>query len=231
MIKIEEVINRVQSLYSKGVKSDDSRLSSRQIYSVAKGVRNTLLSNQIKKRQFISDWSYVIIKPLKMKKVSSLECTQFSHLGCDIYRTENKIPGILTHLNSYIIDWVMQLDSNYIIEPTTKQESLYNSGNKYTKNKYKYIIENGYIYINSSVSPKAVQIKFIPTDPIEAFDFGLKCVNHNTCLSNYEKEFYIEEDLLTPLIQMTFQECIEIFSQMKEDKTNNSSDSLKQESK
>lgn len=231
MIKVGEIIDKIQSLYSKGLKSDDSRLSSRHIYSVAISVRATLISNQINKRQFISDWSYSTIPFLKMVKVSSIECKSFSHLGCDIYRSEKKLPSILTSLDRNIIDWVMKIDNNYIIEPTTRQENLYNTGNRFTSKKLKYVIENQYLYINSSSSPKAISMRYIPTNPIEAYDFNVECVEHDICISNYEKEFLIDRDLVTPLTQIVSQELIEIFSQMREDKTNDSSDNLKQESK
>ena len=47
-ITIGEIIERIQSAYSKGVKTDDSRLSSRHIYSKIKSVRNRLVVLQAK---------------------------------------------------------------------------------------------------------------------------------------------------------------------------------------
>ncbi len=233
MIKIGEAIDRVQSLYSKGVRSNDSRLSSRHIYSVLKSIRATLISNQVKKRQFSSDVVYMTLPCVKMIPVNSIECSCFNHLGCTIYRSKEKLPAILTDLNRHLVEYVMKVDNNYIIEPTFKGEYLYNKGNKYTKGKLKYIIENGYLYINSQSAPGFITIRFIPQDPIEAQTFKNECEDSNgiECVSIPELNFMLEESLFTPLTQMASQELIEVFSQMREDKTNNSSDSLTQESK
>lgn len=231
MIKVREVIERVQSLYSKGLKSSDSRLSSRHIYSVLLGVRATLIKNQINKKQFLSDWSYSVNNCVEMIKVSSIECSCFTHLGCPIYRSKNKLPEILTNLDLHLVDWVMKVDNSQIIEPTFRAENLYNKGNKYTSKKLKYVIENGYLYINSVSSPGVIRLKYIASDPIQAQTFEDKCESKEDCLPAQERLFMIDRDLLTPLIQLSSQELIEIFSQMREDKTNNSSDSLMQESK
>ena len=47
---IGEIIERIQSAYSKGVRSASSRLSSRLIYSKYKSVRKMLVAQQIKKK-------------------------------------------------------------------------------------------------------------------------------------------------------------------------------------
>ena len=50
-MKTEELIQRVQSLYSKGVQSDDSRLTSRHIYNKLTTVRAKLVTEEAKKNQ------------------------------------------------------------------------------------------------------------------------------------------------------------------------------------
>lgn len=233
MISVGEVVERIQSLYSKGVKSDDTRLSSRHIYSVAKTIRGYLLTNQINKGQIVSDWNYTVLSCIKMVPVSSIQCKCFSHLGCTIYRSEKKLPKILNSLDRHIIEWVMKLDNSYIIEPTTRSEALYNNGNKYTKKRLKYVIEKGYLYINSQSSPGMIAMKAMYTDPVEAEKFNEESCGDTveSCLSVKEKDFQLDEDLIRPLIQLASEELIQIFSKMREDKTNDSSDSVKQNSK
>jgi len=53
-MKVGEIIQRVQSAYSKGAESSDSRLSRRHIYSIVNTTRSTLLFNKLNKRQFIN---------------------------------------------------------------------------------------------------------------------------------------------------------------------------------
>ena len=52
---IGEILERIQSAYSKGVRSTSSRLSSRLSYSKYKSVRKMLVAQQIKKKQKISE--------------------------------------------------------------------------------------------------------------------------------------------------------------------------------
>jgi len=54
-MKVEEAIQRVQSMYSRGLQSKDSRLSSRHIYSALCSGRATLIQQQIDKGQKLSD--------------------------------------------------------------------------------------------------------------------------------------------------------------------------------
>lgn len=64
---IKEVIQRIQALYSKGVKSDDSRLSSRHIYSKLKSTRGRLLYEKVNKRQFIASINYQVLACVELE--------------------------------------------------------------------------------------------------------------------------------------------------------------------
>ena len=57
-MKVHEIIQRVQSLYSKGCQSDDSRLSPRHIYSKLVSLRSKYISQQAKKKQKINQWNF-----------------------------------------------------------------------------------------------------------------------------------------------------------------------------
>jgi len=231
MLKIEEVNSRIQSAYSRGVKSDDSRLSPRHIYSITSSIRATLITNQIKKRQIVSDWNYIVANCIKMIPVNSITCKAFSKLGCTIYRSEKKIPRVLTDLDKHLIEWVMKVDNSYVIGEVKRQEFLYNKGNKYTKGKLKYTIENGYLFINCSTAPGYISMKFIPSDPIEAQSYINKCSEGDVCIPYCEMDFLLDREYLDALIKMSITEVFDLFYKMREDKTNDTSDSLKQESK
>jgi len=225
-ITIGELIERVQSAYSKGVKSDDSRLSNRHIYSKLKSVRNKLISQQLKKRQKISDWNFIILSCVELIKVEKHDCPCLPALGCKVYRTKEKLPKVLTNLNKHIIQWVMTIESSRIIDETTRESYLYNTGNKYTKKHLKYILENGYMYIYGEYIPNLIKIKLLAENPIEAYNFPSYCEQsyQNDCESILDKVFPIDGDMIEPLLEMSFPELINIFSQSIEDISNNTSD-------
>ena len=108
---IAEIIERIQSLYSRGVSSDESRLSDRHVYNKALSVRMQLLAQQIKKKQRISDWNYTVLPCVELIKVPSHECSCLGDLGCDVYRTKFKIPRVMTDANRHYIEFVMSVDS------------------------------------------------------------------------------------------------------------------------
>lgn len=225
---IGELIERIQNAYSKGVQSDDSRLSSRHIYSKLKSVRNKIISQQLKKRQKISDWNFIILPCTELIKVENHECPCLPSIGCQVYRTKHKLPKVLTDLNKHIIQWVMTVESSKIIDEITRESYLYNAGNKYTSKHLKYILENEYLYIYGENIPQLIKIKLLAEDPIEAYNFPSYCgndSNNNECESMFDKVFPIDGDMIELLIEMSFPELITIFNQSTEDKLNDSTDS------
>jgi hypothetical protein len=224
---IKEVIERIQSLYSRGVSSDESRLSDRHVYNKILSVRMQLISQQLKKKQRISDWNYSILPCVELIKVPNHECPCLGDLGCDVYRTKFPIPRVMTDSNRHYIDFVMSVESGMRIEEVTRQGVLYLKGNKYTGKKPKFLFENGYLYFPIQKSPGVVKIKLLAEDPLEAMHFPSLCddCEHCTdCIPAPDHEFAIDGDLIEPLINMCFQELLSIFGQMREDNQNNSQD-------
>jgi len=230
MYSIKDITERIQSLYSKGVKSDDSRLSSRHIYSVANSLRNRLHINKANKRQSLSEIAYGVIPFIKMIPVSSVDCSAFSSLGCTIYRSEVKIPRVLHYMNGPVIQWVSPLNKETVIDRIDRNQR-YSSFAKYTAKRKRYILENGYIYVNSPQSPKALTMKAVFTDPVEYHSFVLNYCNSGNCEPIQRKDFYLDPSETDTLIKMSSQELIQMFSQIREDQTNNNADSVKQNSK
>ena len=60
-MKVIEIIQRIQSLYSKGAQSDDSRLSDRHIYNKLLTLRSKYISQQAKKKQKVNQWNFQVL--------------------------------------------------------------------------------------------------------------------------------------------------------------------------
>jgi hypothetical protein len=231
---IGEMLERVQALYSKGVRASSSRLSTRHIYSKYKSVRKMLISQQIRKRQKISDWNYIVLPCVEVIRVPSHECSCLGHLGCDVWRTKFPLPKILTDLNKHMIDFVMTIDNGDRIEEFTREAVLYASGNKYTAKKNKWVLEKNHLYFTAQKSPGIVKIKLLPEDPIEAAkypSFCEECQDCVDCTPYTDKPSYLDGELEEPLVQLCVQELIGQFSAGREDKSNDSSDNLIEEGK
>jgi len=231
---IAEVIQRVQSAYSKGVHSDDTRLSNRHIYNTLSTHRQRLIAQQAKKRQKISEWNFIVLPCVELIEVPRHECTCLLDMGCRIFRTKYPLPKVLTDLNKHLIAWVFSIDMSVKIEEATREEMLYIKGNKYTSGKPKYVLENDHLYFPVRPgTPKVVKIKLLAEDPVEAYSYPslCDCDDCDDCISPMDMEFPIDGELLQTTIEMTVQELVDLFYKVQEDQTNNTADSEKEKSK
>lgn len=225
MIIIGEAIQRVQSLYSKGLHSDDSRLTSRHIYSALISGRSILLRQRVNSNQRIDSSVYQVLPCVKLIKASPHECGSCVPDGCVVLRSQMKLPKGITGLSSTML--VTSLDGSVSFEETTFENYRYRTGNKYTGNKPAYYRRNGYLYITLRKELKAVSVTDIYEDPIEAHIFPTICdegSSCNNCVDVMSLEFHIEGDLMKPLVQLANDELLVLFKQMMEDKNNDAND-------
>jgi hypothetical protein len=225
-----EIIQRVQSLYSKGVQSDDSRLTPRHIYSKILTVRSKLMSQQAKKKQKISQWNYQTIPCLEMEIAPEHECPCAPPLGCNIYKSKQPLPEPLTDLNGHLIESVTSLDGSVIFSEVTWTEKKYKSGNKYTASKPDYFIRNKYLYVTQKKGTSVVQVTGLFEDPWVVEQYASICDDCESCGcdSPLDMDFPIDNDMIDTLVEMAFNELIVMFSQRPEDKTNDASDTMTQ---
>lgn len=222
-----EIIQRVQSLYSKGVQSDDSRLTPRHIYNKLLTVRSKLVSQKAKKHQKINQWNYQTIPCVEMIKAQKYECPCIPPLGCDIYRSKEKLPKPLTNLQTHLLDSVTTIDGSIVYNEIGWVEAKYKSSNRYTSNKPDYFIRNEYLYVIQKKGASVIAVTGLFEDPYEVYIFPSvcdDCEECNTCSSPLDLEFPIDDDMIDTLIEMSLQELVIGFSQSREDITNDASD-------
>lgn len=231
-MKIEEIIQRVQSLYSRGVQSDDTRLTSRHIYNKILTVRSKLITQESKKKQKINQWNYQTLSCVELEKALPYECPCVPQIGCEILKTKHPLPKPLTNLNNHLIQSVTSLDGSIIYSEIGWIEKKYKSSNKYTGNKPDYYIRDEKIYITHKNGPKIISITGVFEDPLEAENYPSICnTESEECESPLERELPIDNDMVDTLVEMSVNELIILFSQSQEDLTNNSRDSNVEPSK
>lgn len=217
-----ELIQRVQSLYSKGVQSDENRLTPRHIYNKLLSVRGAILLQQSKKRQKISEWSYQLIPCIEVIDVPLTECPCVPSNNCVVKRTKYPLPKPITSLMGHNIDWILSLDGTIRFDESSRREMLHVKGNRYTSTDYRYIIERGYAYLYGRNIPKVVQAKMLCEDPMEAETFKNTCITPNLCTNPMDLVFPIETGFVDLLIETCVKELVDSFRQQKEDIKNNS---------
>lgn len=232
-MKIGELIQRVQSLYSKGVQSDDTRLSNRHIYNKLLTVRSLLVSQKVNKKQRVSSWLLQTMPCVEIVKVPKHQCPCLPPVGCDIYRSKFKLPKPVSGLNGHMIQQVTTIDRSTKIDEVAMSSINYRGGNKYTAKKMNFFIDNGFLYLTLPTKIKAVSVTGLFEDPFEVSNFKGLCDSDTNadCIDIMEQEFPLEADKIDTLIELSVKELVEMFSNMREDITNNTRDSHIQQSK
>lgn len=224
-MKMEEGIQRVQSMYSRGLQSKDSRLTTRHIYSALCSGRATLIQQQIDKGQKLSEWSYTVLPCVELISVPNYECPCVPENGCRILRTKYKLPQVITSIDNHLIEVTDITGADIGYSESTLSTYKYNKGAKYTSGNPKFIIHNEYGYITVKKMLKAIMIKGPFADVIAAalYPSLCECVEC-PCIDIMQITFPIDSRLETALIQLANNECILMFKQMSEDRNANATD-------
>lgn len=218
-----EAIQATQSLYSKGVQTQDSRLRPRHIYNQLMRARSTLIAQKVDKGQQLSQWDYITLPCVELVIADPNECPGVIQAGCQVLRTKYKLPKLIAGIEGDIFQSVSSLDGQLIIDPTTFATNKYNEGNKYTSKKPQRYIFNDYMWITILKRLQVVQITAPFDNPVEAWLYPSMCeVDH--CIDIYEKDFPATNKMMDTIIDMAVQKLIAIFVQMREDKNNDASD-------
>lgn len=225
MLTIGEAIQRVQSLYSKGVQSRDSRLTSRHIYSALITARSILIRQQSNKNQRINRWAYQVLPCVAVKAAPEHECKDCKPSECTVLRTVDKLPKLISDMDKMLFKSVTNLNGNISYDSDSFELVKYSTGNKYTALKPSYYLRNGYLYITVLKLVEVITIEGLFEDPIEVWQFPSTCPCPDcACQSVTDLELPIDRDLLKPMIQIANEELIVLMKQMREDRLDNAID-------
>ena len=210
-MKNKELIQRVLSSIYSGVHDDENRITSRHIYSIAKGFRDRILSLQINKKQDVAAHNYQILPCVELIEVPIELCPCAPPSGCTILRSKYEIPETIDSIYGNGIVQVMTLNRKKIT-PTKSESIMYVSDNKYTNKSLKYFLEDKYLYIVSPVVIKMVTVQGLFSDTIGAESFPNACDTcedcNGSCQDFLELDFPIDADLEAPLLEMVKAEIL-----------------------
>lgn len=228
---IEEVLQRIESLYSKGVPSKDSRLTRRQIYNGLLTARSTVLSSQSNRKNTISQFSYQILPCVEMIDANIHECPCTPDIVEKIKRTRYMIPKLISDNTGMLIQSVTNLDGTVSFDETDFDTMKFETGNKFTAKKKKYFIRNGYLYTTNTnlMEFGSITISGLFENPVEAYTYPTTCFEVTApaclpCLDYNKLEFPVDQKLLESILSFIKKEFVILFPQMKEDKAANAND-------
>ena len=226
MITIGESILRVQSLYSRGAASRDTRLSKRHIYSSLLTARSTLIKQQSSKSQHLNQWMYQTLVFIDLERVP-VNQAPVGPKEPTILRSKEKIPKLVSDISAELLSSVSTVDGNRQFTVSDSTVVSYYDGAKYTSKTTKTYIMDGYLYVRGSELLKGLTMQGIFEDPVEVYLFNLPYwtdCQECECKAAEEIEFPIDRDLMRTVLELAQQELVVLFSQMTEDKAVNSSE-------
>ena len=224
---IGESVQRVQSLYSKGVDTDDSRLSDRHVYNKLLTIRSKLIVERLRKRQSLSEWDLQPLHCIEMIPQQAISCGL--SYKCSFMKSKYPLPSAITpDCTENVV--VTSYDALTIYSRTTFETYKYIGGNKYSSGKEYYYIHDNYLYlINSRM--KLAHMHGIWRDPAEVWRLHMLYQNKSTCFSNETVGIFTPLETLEKMIELSTVELVQFFNTGREDISNNSRDTILEESK
>lgn len=209
MKKIGEIIERVQNFYIKGGITDTTDLSNRLVYSKLLTVRERMMSQELKKKQKISNWSYQTLPCVKLINIPAHACPCITPIGCEVLRSEHKLPNVITGLVGEAIKSVTSIERSIKIDRVEINSIGSQKGNKYTALKTNFFIHDDYLYLTTNTGIKVVTVLGLFADPVEASRFKTycdDCEDCQDCIDYMEEVFPIEGNLIDGLVELTIAE-------------------------
>lgn len=228
-MKIKEVIERVQSLYSKGAASDDTRLSSRHIYSKLISARSFLIKRELDKRKKLSQRSIEYLECIPLETASKYDCGFSVPPNCSVLKTKCKIPKAINSNYGDYITSVSTIDGSFLFSKSSWERVRYIKGLRYTSSNPVYYFKNDYLFFLVASNTELEDLKYITVGGVFEDALGYKC---EPACSDYvkpcddldDREFIVEDHLIEPIIKMAVEELLGVFARMPEDRENNASE-------
>ena len=232
MLIVNDLISRVRSLYNKGPASNDSRLSTRHIYSKIKSARSLLIRREADKKRKLSDWNFQTIECIKLELVDPSDCPCVVPTGCKMLKTTCKIPKPVQSIFGPSIGSVTTLDGSTIFGKSSWLRKRYKGGDKYTSEIADYFIRDEYLWITHNKRLEWVTVTAVFEDPVEVGLFpynetcSCKCTEEDCCPYPPDLEFPVDSNLVDAIVQMSAQELVQLFKSIPEDTSNDASEKM-----
>lgn len=216
------IISDIKNIATSGSNPIDFRISDRQIAFWIDEFRATLISQALDKRQDVSDIWIQPISCLSLVSVDKSECCEVT-TDCEVLRTELQLPNTIESKGDNTILRVVAPNGD-LISKTTVYAVPYSGNSKYVKNKNKWYLKNGYIYI---INEEPVLLDYITVygiwdTPSDLTSFT--ACDGGTCYS-YTDNYPCSKRMAETITDMVLKKKVYPFIQLPQDTTNNSNNS------
>mgnify|MGYP000156229875 CR=1 FL=1 len=219
-MKINEIISKLRGLLK--AYSDETDFTDAYLWSLFCLSRSEILSNKLKRYNFINPSNYKTIC-LEMEKANAYECGCIE-LDCTVYKSKNKISDVISGrnisslkvyplLNNKEIDYVDELEIDIYM-----QDDIF-------KNKPLYSIINKHIVLYNKNYP-VIQVRAIWGDILKLNEIQY-CSDSVECLDYFNDDIGMSKEDVSKSIKMMFKDYLNILIKLPEDNTNDINETIK----
>lgn len=222
-----ELINRIKTIMSKGVSSDDFSYSDRFIYSVIRTYRSSILKKMADNNKYISDANYSNSVCLKLAYDSLFECPCVADTDCKYPTSVYALPSIIS--SSYGLLGEIRTVDGLKLDHINLDESRWNQYSRTKKSTSGFFFHNSKLVVVGHSRLKIAVVRAVWNNPLALADIP-QCNDsgddepNNMCYSPLQQEFPLEESLIIDLLNLTYTELIKLGLSVRRDLTNDSQD-------
>ena len=205
-------------------RSDDIKLSDRQLEFIINYYRAKLIKQEVDKKRAISS---NIIQDLGKVQLAKIDSSELSGVSTNKYilRTISKIPKLLELNQQDAIVYIGGLDKTSSIDFMTKSRSKWNKSSKYGSKQPTAYYRNGYVYIAECPQfMKFINIEGIFADPREVSRYNTA---DNVCYDISQDSYPISEYMIPVINELVLSKEMAVFSQAIQDDVNDASTEIK----
>lgn len=201
---VSMVMNRFRSL------TPDRRLSRRYVLSEVEVAMRTIIEQKINDGTLQLDSIYKHIKCLGLEKVNPISCPMLDLRTSKILmRSKKKLPKVLYSRYGSLVREVTTVDNEKLLKKiNSKEYRRLKYAPKGLKEKYHYIIEEGYLWVVDT-EIYAVNLQMVTNDD-EALTESQECLdysgsNSQGCKSGWDYELDIADHLIKVVVDIASQ--------------------------
>lgn len=174
MLSLNQIVFNLQNLVKGGFLSDDENLSQEQMKFIVNYVRSVVIKRDVDKEKQLDPELIQDLGCVPVTMIDKAECCPEITVGCNILRSDDKIPQVLSFNHRSGITFVGDVDGGTQYQRSNYSTIIWSQYNPITFKLPMYFHKDGYIYVTGRDRSDKIRVRGMFSDPREAAKF-------NTC--------------------------------------------------
>jgi len=216
MPSLNEMVYDIKNIAYGGVQSDDNRVSDHQVAYWIRQTRALLINQQLANRNKIPE---SLIQHLNYVEFTQVDPANFTGLdsGYKVMKSTKKIPPTVQRDGRNSIIAVESVDGSFAFSETTYFRKKYNKYNKYTFDKSRWYLQEGFLYITHNFLIDKLRVSGLFENPEDAANFKL---DTGEAAFTWDDDYPITSVMATTITDIVLKTKLGITRQMPNDESN-----------